>query len=79
MTSRFPTPEEFRSFPPPNYVDPTNQLPLALAIVVPMTVIVIAFISCRFYCRTVLVHTLGWDDWAMLIAAVSNIAADLAT
>jgi hypothetical protein len=72
MTSRFPTPEEFASFPPPNYVDPVNQLPLAMAVLIPMTVLVIGFVSCRFYCRTVLVNTLGWDDWAMMVAAVSN-------
>jgi hypothetical protein len=36
-----------------------------------MTVVVIAFISCRFYSRTVLTKTLGWDDGIMLLAAVS--------
>jgi hypothetical protein len=79
MTSRFPTPAEFASFPPPNYVDPTTKLPLALSVVVPMTVIVIGFISCRFYCRTVLVNTLGWDDWTMLVAAVSSLMTGPAT
>jgi len=72
MTSRFPTAAEFAAFPPPNYVDPVTKFPLALGIVIPMTVIVIAFISCRFYCRTVLIRTLGWDDWSMLTAAVSG-------
>jgi hypothetical protein len=71
MTSRFPTVEEFLSFPEPNYVDPITRRPLALAIVIPMTVLVTFFISCRFYCRTVLIYTLGWDDWVMLVAAVS--------
>jgi hypothetical protein len=73
MTSRFPTPAEFASFPPPNYDDPATKLPLALSVVIPMTVLVVAFISCRFYCRTVLVNTLGWDDWTMLVAAVSSV------
>jgi len=36
-----------------------------------MTVLVTFFISCRFYCRTVLIYTLGYDDWVMLAAAVS--------
>ncbi|KAL7777961.1 hypothetical protein CFE70_004635 [Pyrenophora teres f. teres 0-1] len=72
MTSRFPTAAEFAAFPPPNYVDPVTKFPLALAIVIPMTVIVVGFISCRFYCRTVLIRTLGWDDWSMLMAAVSG-------
>lgn len=36
-----------------------------------MTVVVVAFISCRFYSRTVLTKTLGWDDGIMLLAAVS--------
>jgi hypothetical protein len=43
-----------------------------MGILIPMTVLVVGFISCRFYCRTVLVNTLGWDDWAMLVAAVSD-------
>ncbi|CAG5150169.1 uncharacterized protein ALTATR162_LOCUS2568 [Alternaria atra] len=77
MTSRFPTPEEFASFPPPNYVDPVNQLPLAMAVAIPMTVLVIGFISCRFYCRTVLVNTLGWDDWAMLVAAMMSVGSNI--
>ena len=59
------------SFPEPNYVDPITRRPLALAVMIPMTVLVTAFISCRFYCRTVLIRTLGWDDWTMLAAAVS--------
>lgn len=58
------------SFPEPNYVDPETRRPLALAVVIPMTVLVTVFISCRFYCRTVLTRTLGWDDWIMLAAAV---------
>jgi hypothetical protein len=71
MTSRFPTTEEFLSFPKPNYVDPVTRRPLAMAVVIPMTVLVIFFISCRFYSRTVLIRTLGWDDWTMFVAAVS--------
>ncbi|KAL1799857.1 hypothetical protein ACET3X_000199 [Alternaria dauci] len=77
MTSRFPTPEESALFPPPNYVDPVNQLPLAMAVLIPMTVLVIGFISCRFYCRTVLVNTLGWDDWAMLVASVMSVGSNI--
>lgn len=37
-----------------------------------MSVLVVAFISCRFYCRTILTKTLGWDDGVMLMAAVSS-------
>jgi hypothetical protein len=71
MTSRFPTPAEFLSFPKPNYVDPESRLPLALAVVIPMTLLVISFVSCRFYSRTIIISTLGWDDWIMFAAAVS--------
>ncbi|KAE8864144.1 hypothetical protein PTNB29_04108 [Pyrenophora teres f. teres] len=77
MTSRFPTAAEFAAFPPPNYVDPVTKFPLALAIVIPMTVIVVGFISCRFYCRTVLIRTLGWDDWSMLMAAIMCVASNI--
>ncbi|USP74052.1 hypothetical protein yc1106_01326 [Curvularia clavata] len=77
MTSRFPTAEEFASFPPPNYVNPTNHLPMALGVVVPMTIIVTVFMTCRLYCRTVLVKTLGWDDGLMLIAAVLCVGSNI--
>jgi hypothetical protein len=71
MTSRFPTAAEIQSFPLPNYADPATRRPLAIGLITPMTVVVIAFISCRFYSRTVLTKTLGWDDGIMLLAAVS--------
>jgi hypothetical protein len=71
MTSRFPTAAELASFPEPNYVSPSTRRPLAIGIITPMTVLVVAFISCRFYSRTVLTKTLGWDDGIMLLAAVS--------
>ncbi|KAH3977062.1 hypothetical protein HBH51_078270 [Parastagonospora nodorum] len=77
MTSRFPTTAEFLSFPEPNYVDPITRRPLALAVVIPMTVLVTAFISCRFYCRTVLIRTLGWDDWTMLAAAILSVGSNI--
>lgn len=71
MTSRYPTAEEFASWPPPNYIDPETRQPLAMAICIPMSVLVTTFISFRFYSRTVIIHTLGLDDWIMLLAAVS--------
>ncbi|KAL5118778.1 hypothetical protein ACEQ8H_003281 [Pleosporales sp. CAS-2024a] len=77
MTSRFPTVAEYLSFPAPNYVDPVTRMPLALAVVVPMTVLVAVFISVRFYCRTVLIRTLGWDDWTMLAAAVLSMGSNI--
>ncbi len=70
MTSRFPTAEERLSFPTPNYVDPVTRRPLAVGIIAPITVLVVVFISCRFYSRTILTKTLGWDDGIMLLAAV---------
>ncbi|KAJ6194169.1 hypothetical protein J3E72DRAFT_397492 [Bipolaris maydis] len=77
MTSRFPTAQEFASFPPPNYVDPITHLPMALGVVIPMTVLVAVFMSCRLYCRTVLVKTLGWDDGLMSIAALLCIGSNI--
>ncbi|OAL02110.1 hypothetical protein IQ06DRAFT_346705 [Phaeosphaeriaceae sp. SRC1lsM3a] len=77
MTSRFPTTEEFLSFPAPNYVDPVTRRPLALAVVIPMTVLVTFFISCRFYSRTVIIYTLGWDDWTMFAAALLSVGSNI--
>jgi hypothetical protein len=71
MTSRFPTAVEIASWPLPNYVDPPTQRPAALAAGIAMIVLVVGFVSCRFYSRTVLIPALGLDDWTMLFAAVS--------
>ncbi|KZM24329.1 hypothetical protein ST47_g4538 [Ascochyta rabiei] len=77
MTSRFPTAEELLSFPKPNYVDPTTRRPLAIGIITPMTVLVVVFMSCRLYSRTVLTKTLGWDDGIMLLAAVMSVGNNI--
>jgi hypothetical protein len=71
MTSRFPTPQEFAAFPPPNYVDPGTKTVQILGILIPMTVLVIIFILARIWSRTVIVLAIGLDDWLMLVAAVS--------
>ncbi|KAF2628780.1 hypothetical protein BU25DRAFT_466602, partial [Macroventuria anomochaeta] len=77
MTSRFPTAAEMLYFPSPNYVDPTTRRPLAIGIITPMTVLVVAFISCRFYSRTVLTKTLGCDDGIMLLAAIMAVGNNI--
>ncbi|KAH7067240.1 hypothetical protein BKA63DRAFT_581953 [Paraphoma chrysanthemicola] len=77
MTSRFPTPAEFASFPTPNYVDPITRRPVAIGIIIPATVLVVTAISCRFYSRTVIVRTLGWDDWIMLLAAILCVGSNI--
>jgi hypothetical protein len=71
MTSRFPTAQEFASFPPPNYVDPETKTAQVLGILIPMTVLVIVFILARIWSRTIIVLAIGMDDWLMLVAAVS--------
>ncbi|KAH7084010.1 hypothetical protein FB567DRAFT_499647 [Paraphoma chrysanthemicola] len=76
-TTRFPTAAEFASFPRPNYVDPITRRPVAIAVTVPLTVLVITAISCRFYGRIVIVRKLGWDDWTMLVAAILCVANNI--
>lgn len=71
MTSRFPTPAEFASFPEPNYVNPITRQPLVVGVMVPLSVLVIVFMFCRLYSRTILVNAIGWDDWIMMLAGVS--------
>ncbi|KAF1929973.1 uncharacterized protein M421DRAFT_381924 [Didymella exigua CBS 183.55] len=77
MTSRFPTPAEILSFPTPNYVNPHTLRPLAIGIITPVTTLVVIFISCRFYSRTVLTKTLGWDDGIMLLAAIISVGNNI--
>ncbi|KAF2727135.1 hypothetical protein EJ04DRAFT_479509 [Polyplosphaeria fusca] len=74
MTSRFPTAAEMAAWPEPDFVDPDTVQPLALAITIPVTMIAVIFMTCRIYSRTVLVPAIGWDDWLMLLAAVSTVA-----
>ncbi|KAL1652411.1 hypothetical protein SLS61_005013 [Didymella pomorum] len=42
-----------------------------------MTVLVVAFMSCRIYSRTVLTKTLGWDDGIMLLAAITSVGNNI--
>ena len=71
MTSKFPTPQEYAAFPSPNYVNPETKTAQVLGILIPMTVLVIVFISARIWSRTVIVFAVGLDDWLMVVAAVS--------
>ncbi|KAF3048550.1 hypothetical protein E8E11_009603 [Didymella keratinophila] len=68
---------EFASFPPPNYANPTTLRPLAIGVITPMTVLVVAFMSCRIYSRTVLTKTLGWDDGIMLLAVITSVGNNI--
>ncbi|ORY17072.1 hypothetical protein BCR34DRAFT_451881, partial [Clohesyomyces aquaticus] len=77
MTSRFPTAEEFASFPPPNFVNPETKTSLILGIEIPMSVLATVFIACRFYSRTRIVSALGSDDWIMLAAAIMAVANNI--
>lgn len=73
MTSRFPTAAELASFPEPNYVNPITRQPLIIGVTTTMSVLVISLLACRIYSRTVLVFAVGWDDWIMLSAGVSQL------
>ncbi|KAF2646758.1 hypothetical protein P280DRAFT_416305 [Massarina eburnea CBS 473.64] len=77
MTARFPTAMEIASWPDPNYVDPPTRRPLALGINITMTVIVVVFVMCRYFSRTVLVPALGLDDWTMLLASICAVANNI--
>jgi hypothetical protein len=58
------------AWPLPNYVDPETRTSLVLGVEIPLTIVTIIFVACRFYSRTVIVRALGWDDWLMLAAVV---------
>ena len=89
-----PSAEEIATWPPPNYVDPETRRPLVLAIEIPLLLLVVLFVSMRFYSRTILIKALGGvshlsqflplahvfqDDWFMLAAAVTTVAATAMT
>jgi hypothetical protein len=54
-----PDAEEIATWPPPNYVNPETRRSLVLGIEAPLLVLVVLFVSMRFYSRTVLIKALG--------------------
>ncbi|KAH8691763.1 hypothetical protein GQ44DRAFT_719929 [Phaeosphaeriaceae sp. PMI808] len=70
-------PAEFASWPTPNYVNPETRRPLALAVVIPMTALVVTFMSCRLYSRTVIIYTLGWGDSVMFLASLLSVSSNI--
>ncbi|ORY08050.1 hypothetical protein BCR34DRAFT_488998 [Clohesyomyces aquaticus] len=74
-----PTSEDIMKWPLPNYVNPQTRRPLVQGVEIPVTVLPILFVACRFYSRTVIVRALGWDDWLMLIATIISTATNIMT
>jgi hypothetical protein len=57
--SMVPTVEEILAWPAPNYVDPETKQSLVLGVQIPLMVLVVVFVSMRFYSRIFLVRALG--------------------
>ena len=72
-----PTPAEMATWPAPNYIDPETRRALVLGIEIPLMVLVIAFLGCRLYSRTVIVRAIGKDDWVMLAAGALQVTESI--
>lgn len=48
-----------------------------LASVIPLMIIMIIIMAARIYCRAFLLRKMGWDDWCMVLAAVSDAIRNL--
>ncbi len=65
-------PEVAASWPKPNYINPDTRGP-ALVIVELITLpIAFVFLALRLYVRIKILRKTGWDDWIMVLAAVST-------
>lgn len=69
-----PASGESSNFPPPNYINPTTRVPVALGLVISTCILVLLVISGRLYARSRIKTALGIDDWMILAAAVLAIA-----
>jgi hypothetical protein len=66
------------SWPAPNFVDPEiRSHALFYGATIFLTVVMLIVISLRAYTRFVVLGTIGWDDFFIVIAAVSWLSADM--
>jgi hypothetical protein len=68
----YPTAADWEKFPPPNFVNPQSRKAAIVGVEVPITILAVFIVGLRFYARTVIKNVLGWDDWIMFFAVVSN-------
>ncbi|KAG0642473.1 hypothetical protein HOY80DRAFT_1105061 [Tuber brumale] len=70
---RYPPPEEYLSWPPPNYTDPETRG--SMLIVVPVVLIIIEFliVVLRLYTRLVHIGRVGADDWLIGVSTCTSI------
>ncbi len=67
---RLPPPDVVASWPAPNYINPETRGP-ALIIVELLTVFISTVcIALRLYVKAHVIHSVGWDDWLIVGAAV---------
>ncbi|KAF2665236.1 hypothetical protein BT63DRAFT_87991 [Microthyrium microscopicum] len=58
------------SFPPPNYTNPVTRGPAILYVNGVLLVICTIFVLLRFYSRTFIKRSLGWDDLSLLLGYI---------
>ena len=67
---REPPPDVVASWPAPNYINPQTRGP-ALIVVELLTVFISTVcIALRLYVKARIIHSVGWDDWLIIGAAV---------
>ncbi|KAF2086338.1 hypothetical protein K490DRAFT_15581, partial [Saccharata proteae CBS 121410] len=67
------TPAYVATWPKPNYDNPETTVDVLLGVEIPITALMVAFISIRCYSRIVIKRAFGQDDWWMVAAAVVSL------
>ncbi|PWW73517.1 hypothetical protein C7212DRAFT_300074, partial [Tuber magnatum] len=64
-------PEEYPSWPAPNYVDPGTRGPMLIVVPAVLVVISSLIVALRLYTRFALIKSVGADDWLIGASTVS--------
>src|ERR1700761_334911 len=70
---RFPPPEVIASWPTPNYKDPVTRGPALIITELTILPFALTCVALRLWVRIRWLHKSWWDDWLMVVAAVSFI------
>lgn len=68
---RLPPPEVLATWPKPNYVNPQTRGPALMIVELITLPIALLCLGLRLYVRIGIMRQTDWDDWLMVVAAVS--------
>jgi hypothetical protein len=77
MVKNIPPQSVLDTWPAPNFVDPEiRSHAMFHGVTILLTVLMFVVVSVRAYTRVVILGMIGWDDFFILLAAVSRLSAE---